>query len=67
MNSRTYKLSYPERRSVSAETLIIWATDAVRNGEWLIEGKSVQECIDEVQTNVQTAIDVLEDCGHIDD
>ena len=47
-------LIYPERRTVTAEQVIMWAGDAFANEE-----------TDELATTLDDAIRVLEDLGHI--
>jgi hypothetical protein len=47
-------LIYPEKSKVSEETLMIWASDAYTNDE-----------TEEEALNVEDAIRILEDLGHI--
>lgn len=47
-------LLYPERRNVSEETIMMWASDAYDNGE-----------IDYLPLTLEDAIVELQDIGHI--
>jgi hypothetical protein len=50
----SFRILYPEQRTVSGETIISWATDAIANGEADGEG---------FDGSVESAMYVLDDAG----
>ena len=46
MSTKTFALLYPERRSVSADTIERWYFDAVANGELIYEHDSTEDMAD---------------------
>jgi hypothetical protein len=59
LNKTMYEIVYPERRWVTADRLIIWACDAVANGDTSIEATR-----EEIQADVGLAIEILHDSGY---
>ena len=49
------RLIYPEKRTVTAAQVLLWAADALANGE----------TEDDAAGNVREAVRILEDIGHI--
>ena len=57
--SNLYTITYPERRAVTAETLILWASDAVANRDTDIEASA-----GELLNDMPLVIRILHDSGY---